>query len=68
MGPFLNGIMGNEKWNVKLDRGEFFRGTDGILYVPMYALSDITAGQFLRWRYDPRAGGGGVDSYMFPLD
>ena len=69
VGPFLNGVVGNEtKCNVYLARRDYFRSNDGILYIAMYASSDIAAGEFLRWRYDPRRGAGGVDSYMFPMD
>jgi hypothetical protein len=68
VGPFLNGVMGNERCNVYLQRDEFFRSKDGILYMAMYAARGVAAGEFLRWRYDPTAGGGGADSYFFPLD
>ena len=68
VGPFLNGVMGKQRMNVRLNRFDFFRSKDGILYLAMYAAKDIAAFEFLRWKYDPRAGGGGADSYMFPLD
>ena len=68
VGPFLNGVIGREGCNVHLERTEFFRSKDGILYMAMYAARDIAADEFLRWKYDPRAGGGGANSYTFPLE
>ena len=68
VGPFLNGVIGNEQCNVYLKRDDFFRSKDGILYIAMYAARNIAADEFLRWKYNPSAGGGGADSYMFPLD
>lgn len=67
-GPFFNASTGNEPHEVKLDRDNFWESSDGILYIPMYATCDVAAGQFLRWRYNPFAGRGGCESYMFPRD
>jgi hypothetical protein len=68
VGPFLNGVVGDEPTNVELRRTEFWVDSDGVLYIAMYASRDIAPGEFLRWHYNPFAGGGGRDSYTFPAD
>ena len=68
VGPFLNASTGNDPHEVELKRDDFWTGSDGILYIAMYATRDVAAGQFLRWRYNPFAGAGGRNSYMFPSD
>ena len=37
----------------------------GLVWIPMFALRPIAAGEFLRWKYDPTAGQGGA--YNFKL-
>jgi hypothetical protein len=62
VGPFLNGAVGNETTcNVLLARRDYFRSDDGILYIAMYAPHEIAAGEFVRLRYDPRRGAGGIN-------
>ena len=53
---------------MKLKLGDFLRDREGILYISMYSTLDVAAGQFLRWLYDPFAGAGGSNSWMFPTD
>ena len=61
-GAFMNA--GGQSSNVRLDRHKAW--TDpltGIVWIPMYAICNIAAGDFLRWKYDPTAGEGGVYTF-----
>jgi hypothetical protein len=61
-GAFMNA--GGRSSNVRLDRHKAW--TDpmtGIVWIPMYATCDIAAGSFLRWKYNPTAGEGGVYTF-----
>ena len=67
-GPFLNAgdWRGGKRSNVRLDRDQAWTDpATGLVWIPMFALRPIAAGEFLRWKYDPTAGQGGA--YNFKL-
>ena len=67
-GPFLNAgdWRGGKRSNVRLDRDHAWTDpATGLVWIPMFALRPIAAGEFLRWKYDPTAGQGGA--YNFKL-
>lgn len=67
-GPILNASRSEAAANVQLDRGDFWRDGKGNVYIGMYAKNHITAGTFLHWYYDYRAGRGGANCFSFPDD
>ena len=68
-GPFMNGYQSNDPAiNCSLDRHSAWRDDDGNVWMIMYALRDIEAGEYLMWNYNPLAGLGGAsngDAYSF---
>ena len=47
--------------NVRLDRHLAWKDpATGLVWMPMFALRPIAAGEFLRFKYDPTAGEGGA--------
>jgi hypothetical protein len=66
-GPLINAADAEVQFNVKVDRSYVWHDpATGIGYAAMYADDMIDKGQFARWKYDPKAGGGGAESYSFP--
>jgi hypothetical protein len=50
--------------NVRLDRHNAWTDpATGIVWIPMYAIGDIAAGEFLRWKYSPVDGEGGFYTF-----
>jgi hypothetical protein len=50
--------------NVRLDRHSAWTDpATGIVWIPMYAICDIAAGEFLRWKYSPVDGEGGFYTF-----
>jgi hypothetical protein len=67
-GPLINAAKTDTDANISIDRMAFWSDGKGLIFLPMFAKRDIEPGEFLRWRYDPFAGAGGADGYMFPED
>jgi hypothetical protein len=61
----VNAALNARDANLTLRRTEFWRDGKGNVYMGLYAKKDIARGTFLRWEYDPFAGGGGSNSYRF---
>jgi hypothetical protein len=64
-GPLVNAALTEQEANLSMNRDEFWRDGKGHLYIPLYAKHNIVRGTFLRWNYDPFAGGGGRHSFRF---
>jgi hypothetical protein len=67
-GPFMNAGDWSRgvRSNVRLDRHLAWKDpATGLVWMPMFALRPIAAGEFLRFKYDPTAGEGGA--YRFNL-
>ena len=64
-GPLVNAALNVRDANLTLRRTEFWRDGKGNVYMGLYAKKDIARGTFLRWEYDPFAGGGGSNSFRF---
>jgi hypothetical protein len=64
-GPLVNATLNPRDANLVLKRREFWRDGKGNVYMGLYAKKDIARGTFLRWEYDPFAGGGGSNSFRF---
>ena len=65
-GAFMNAgdWDGGPTSNVRMDRHSAWTDpATGIVWIPMYASCDIAAGEFLRWKYSPVDGEGGVYSF-----
>ena len=65
-GAFMNAgdWEGGPRSNVMLDRHNAWTDpVTGIVWIPMYAIGDIAAGDFLRWNYSPVDGEGGAYSF-----
>ena len=65
-GPFLNAGdgKGGVRSNVRLDRDHAWTDpATGLVWIPMFALRPIAAGEFLRWKYDPTADQGGAYNF-----
>jgi hypothetical protein len=65
-GAFMNAgdWQGGPASNVRLDRHNAWTDpATGIVWIPMYAISDIVAGDFLRWKYSPVEGEGGFYTF-----
>ena len=65
-GAFMNAgdWKGGPPSNVRMDRHSAWTDpATGIVWIPMYASCDIAAGEFLRWKYSPVDGEGGVYSF-----
>ena len=65
-GVFMNAgdWQGGPKSNVFMDRNRAWTDpATGIVWIPMYCTCDIPAGDFLRWRYRPVDGEGGVYTF-----
>ncbi len=65
-GAFMNAgdWRGGPASNVWLDRHNAWTDpATGIVWIPMYALCDIAAGDFLRWNYRPEDGEGGIYTF-----
>ena len=65
-GAFMNAgdWRGGPASNVWLDRHNAWTDpATGIVWIPMYALCDIAAGDFLRWNYRPEDGEGGIYNF-----
>ena len=65
-GAFMNAgdYRGGPASNVRLDRHNAWTDpATGIVWIPMYALCDIAAGDFLRWNYRPEDGEGGIYTF-----
>jgi hypothetical protein len=64
-GPLVNATLNPRDANLVLKRREFWRDGKGNVYIGLYAKGNIAKGTFLRWWYDPFAGGGGRNSFRF---
>jgi hypothetical protein len=64
-GPLVNAAETEEEANLRMDRTDFWRDGEGHIYIALYAKDNVVKGTFLRWKYDPFAGGGGKHSYRF---
>ena len=65
-GVFMNAgdWQGGPKSNVFMDRNRAWTDpATGIVWIPMYCTCDIPAGDFLRWKYRPVDGEGGVYTF-----
>jgi len=65
-GAFMNagGWKGGPASNIRLDRHNTWTDpATGIVWIPMYAICNIAAGEFLRWEYKPEDGEGGIYSF-----
>jgi hypothetical protein len=69
-GAFMNAgdWQGGPASNVRLDRHKAWTDpATGIVWIPMYAIYDIAAGDFLRWKYNPVDGEGGIYNFKCSL-
>ena len=69
-GAFMNAgdWQGGPASNVRLDRHNAWTDpASGIVWIPMYAIFDIAAGDFLRWKYNPVDGEGGIYNFKCSL-
>jgi hypothetical protein len=65
-GAFMNAgdWKGGPASNIRLDRHNTWTDpATGIVWIPMYAICNIAAGDFLRWEYKPEDGEGGIYSF-----
>jgi hypothetical protein len=62
-GPFLNGYQSNDlEINCTLDRHSAWPDDEGNVWMIMYAIRDIDAGEYLMWNYNPVGGLGGASN------
>jgi hypothetical protein len=65
-GAFMNAgdWQGGPASNVRLERNKAWTDpATGIVWIPMYTICDIVAGDFLRWKYIPEDGEGGIYNF-----
>jgi hypothetical protein len=66
IGAFMNAgdWQGGPRSNVRLDRHKAWTDpVTGIVWIPMYAMCNIQAGDFLRWKYSPTDGEAGIYNF-----
>jgi hypothetical protein len=65
-GAFMNAgdWQGGPRSNVRLDGHKAWTDpATGIVWIPMYAICNIAAGDFLRWKYSPEDGEAGIYTF-----